>query len=98
MIPYFALHTLPLGPIKIQVWGLLVAAGMVTAIWFGSREAKKRGLSADTFFDFCSVIMLCAFVGARIFHAVAYAPGQYVADPLKIFRVWEGGLSSIGGF
>jgi phosphatidylglycerol:prolipoprotein diacylglycerol transferase len=55
-------------------------------------------LSADLFFDLCAVIMLAAFVGARLFHVFAYAPGEYLADPLKILRIWEGGLSSIGGF
>lgn len=98
MIPFFELHAIPVGPLKIQVWGLFVAVGMVAAIWLGSREAKRRGLSADAFIDFSSVIMLCAFVGARIFHILAYAPAAYLADPFKVFRVWEGGLSSIGGF
>lgn len=98
MIPYFRFTFIPLGPVHIQVWGLFVAAGMLTAAWLGAKKARERGLVADTFLDFASWIIVAALVGARLFHAIAYEPASYVADPWRIFRIWEGGMSSFGGF
>lgn len=98
MIPYFRFTFIPLGPVHIQVWGLMVATGIVAATLVGRREARRRGLDPEAFLDFASWIIVLALVFARLFHAFVYEPSAYLADPLKVFRVWEGGMSSIGGF
>ncbi|HSD12123.1 MAG TPA: prolipoprotein diacylglyceryl transferase [Patescibacteria group bacterium] len=98
MIPYFRFTVIPIGPVHIQVWGLMVATGIVAAVLVGRREAKRRGLDPDAFLDFASWIVVWALVVARLFHAFVYEPTVFLADPLKVFRVWEGGMSSIGGF
>lgn len=41
--------------------------------------------------------LLGTVLGARIFHCVFYDPAYYLANPLKILAVWEGGLASHGG-
>ncbi len=98
MIPYFSLTIIPLGPLHIQVWGLMVALGILAAVLVGSREAKRRGLNENDFVDFASWVALGALVGARLFFAYVYQPAAYLADPLRVLRVWEGGMSSFGGF
>ncbi|MEY4744619.1 MAG: hypothetical protein RL272_564 [Candidatus Parcubacteria bacterium] len=98
MIPYFRFTYIPLGPLHIQVWGLFVAAGLVAATLVGRREARRRGSDPEAFTDFASWIIVCALIAARLFHAYVYEPAIYLADPLKVFRVWEGGMSSYGGF
>jgi len=35
-------------------------------------------------------------VGARLGHCLFYEPEYYLSDPLKILKVWEGGLASHG--
>lgn len=98
MIPYFRFTVIPIGPLHIQVWGLFVASGILIAAWLGARKARERGLVADTFLDFASWIVIASLAGGRLLHAAAYEPVSYLADPWKIFRVWEGGMSSFGGF
>ena len=98
MIPYFRYTFIPLGPVHIQVWGLMVALGIIIATLVGRREAMRRGLDPDKFVDMATWIMISALVFARLFHAYVYEPSLYLADPLKVFRVWEGGMSSFGGF
>lgn len=98
MIPFFRFTTIPLGPIQIQVWGLFVATGIVAAVLVGQKEARRRGLEAEQFVDFACWILVGALISARLFYAIAYESSVYLADPLKIFRVWEGGMSSFGGF
>ncbi len=43
-------------------------------------------------------VILGTIIGARLGDVLFYqSPGQYVHDPLGIFRFWEGGLASHGG-
>lgn len=98
MIPYVALTTIPLGPVHIQVWGLFVAAGIGAALLVGSRKAATYGLDKGRFLDLATWTIVGALIGARLGHAAFYAPAQYAADPWELLRVWDGGMSSIGGF
>ena len=57
---------------------------------------KKVSLLADRFVIY---IALGTIIGARLFHVLFYEnPKYYLKDPFVIFRVWEGGLASHGGF
>jgi phosphatidylglycerol:prolipoprotein diacylglycerol transferase len=98
MVPYFTWSQIHLGPVTLQVWGLFVAAGILLAAWVGRREAVRRGLDGDRFLDLAMWLLVPAFVVARLAHVFAYAPDAYLGDPVRIFKVWEGGLSSFGGF
>lgn len=98
MIPYFEWKTIVLGPVVLQVWGLFVALGIAAGLFVAVREVKRRGLEVAPFVDMATVALFGAFVMARVVHVLAYAPEYYFAAPLKIFAVWEGGLSSFGGF
>jgi len=97
MIPYFQFTTIPLGPINIQVWGLFVALGILTAIMLGRQESKKRRLDVEIFTDLATTAVVGGLIGARLLYALAYAPTLSLADPLSILRVWEGGMSMFGG-
>ena len=98
MIPYFRYTTIPVGPVHLQVWGLFVAAGILVATWLAAREAKRAGLKPEVLRDLAAWFVIPALIGGRLLHVVAYEPAIYLADPLAVLRVWEGGLSSFGGF
>lgn len=95
MIPFFRYTTIPLGPLHIQVWGLLVVIGICAALYVGCGEARRRKLLTDVFLDFATWALLGAFIGARLMY-LAYNPAL-LANPLAILKFWEGGESSIGG-
>lgn len=97
MIPYFHLATIPVGPITIQVWGLMVALGIIAGTCVSSRLARKRGQDEKCIWDLAVVVIVAALLMARAFHAV-YEPSLYLADPLELFRIWHGGFSIMGGF
>ncbi len=98
MIPYFAFHTIQLGPLTLQVWGFFAALGVIVASWFAIREAKKRGLDVAAYEKLVFRIVVASFVGARLGHVLFYEPMTYLAEPLEILKVWHGGYSSFGGF
>lgn len=98
MIPYFRYTIIPIGAVHIQVWGLMVSLGIVVALIVACREAKRRGLDQGTMVDLATWIMVPALIMARLVHVFAYDPAPFIADPWKIFKLWEGGMSSFGGF
>jgi phosphatidylglycerol---prolipoprotein diacylglyceryl transferase len=97
MIPYIQFTTIPLGPITIQVWGLMVALGILAATWVAARMAQRRGQDTKIIWDLSVWVIVGAFIMARVF-MVIYEPGFYLADPVEFFRIWHGGFSVIGGF
>ena len=97
MIPYVSYTSIPLGPLTIQVWGLLVALGIVTGTWLSSRELKKRGLPTTHLYDLAFWVVVAAMLMARVFHVVFYEPTYYLAYPAEMIAIWHGGLSFIGG-
>ncbi len=61
----------------------------------------KRGyspLNPDQVSDFITWgALFGVLLGGRIGHAIFYDYRETLADPLRLFRVWEGGMSSHGG-
>lgn len=98
MIPYFEWKTVQLGPVTLQVWGFFAALGVVLASWYAVHLAKRRGLDAGKIESLVFWSIVAAFVGARVFHVLAYEHAYYFAHPSEILAVWKGGLSSFGGF
>jgi phosphatidylglycerol:prolipoprotein diacylglycerol transferase len=97
MIPYFELHSIPLGPIDIQVWGSLVAAGFLFGGWIAARFAEERGLKGAALWDMAFWVFVAAFVGARLFHAVLYEPGHFIEHPLDLINPMLPGFAMWGG-
>lgn len=87
-----------LGPLPIHVWGLFVAAGFILVTWLTVRRASREGVDPKAVADLAVWILIASFVGARIVHVVLYEPAYYLANPVDILKIWEGGLSSLGGF
>jgi phosphatidylglycerol:prolipoprotein diacylglycerol transferase len=98
MLPYIEWRTIPIGPVTLQVWGLFAAIGVVAAVYFASWLAKRKGVDAAKIESLALWTIIAAFVGARLFHVLFYAPAHYLAYPSEILSVWKGGLSSFGGF
>jgi phosphatidylglycerol---prolipoprotein diacylglyceryl transferase len=85
-----------LGPIKIFTYGFLLAVAFLSAIFVGGREARRLGIPPGKFFDFCFYVILAALVGSRLLYVILEI-NTFIAHPLKIFAIWEGGLVFHGG-
>jgi phosphatidylglycerol:prolipoprotein diacylglycerol transferase len=98
MIPYFRFDEFSIGPLNIYVWGAMVAAGLLTAVFAARFIARRRNLDDGVVVDLSVWVMLAALIIGRLFHVIAYGLDSAIADPLSIFRIWEGGMSSFGGY
>lgn len=97
MIPDLHWAIILVGPLTIQVWGLFVALGIITAMLFAKREAVRRGLAANNIIDLTFWIILAAMLGSRLFFVFTEL-ALFTNDWLGIFKVWDGGMSISGGF
>jgi phosphatidylglycerol:prolipoprotein diacylglycerol transferase len=85
-----------IGPVTIYTYGCMLAVAFLAAIYVAGREAKRLGIPPGRFFDLCFYIILAALVGSRLLYVFLELP-TFVAHPLKIFALWQGGLVFHGG-
>lgn len=97
MIPYFQWTQIHIGPVPIQVWGLMVALGIVAGLVVARWAARQRGVSTEGVMDLAFWAIISALVGARVLYVLSEFP-SFVAQPLNALKVWEGGMSITGGF
>lgn len=97
MIPYFDQPRLPIGPITIHAFGVLVAVAMLLGMRIVRGRAVATGLDAHLTDRLVSWVLLGGFAGAHLVDRLVYFPAQTAADPWSLLRFWEG-LSSFGGF
>jgi len=84
----------------IRYYGLAYVLGLATAVWLLVRyhKAGRSTLPAQAAYDLAVWLMIGVFLGGRLGFFLLYQPGSLLADPLVLFRVWEGGMASHGGF
>jgi phosphatidylglycerol:prolipoprotein diacylglycerol transferase len=87
---------LPLGPLAIRWYGVLMATAMAVGLWLAYRDARRRGVDPDELLKTSELALLGGLVGARLYY-VAFSWEYYSRAPLKIIAVWEGGLAIHGG-
>ncbi len=88
-----------LGPIAVHWYGLmyLIAFGLV---WLLGRWRIKQGKSDLSLRDLEDLIfygVLGVVAGGRLGYALFYKPAEYLANPIEILYVWQGGMSFHGG-
>ncbi len=88
-----------IGSITLYTYGLFVALGFMSAIWFASRRAriKKLAIKSQEITDLFLVILVSSILGARLFYVVQNF-SLFSDHPLDVFKIWNGGLVFYGGF
>ncbi|MBN1595292.1 prolipoprotein diacylglyceryl transferase [candidate division FCPU426 bacterium] len=86
-----------IGPLTLRSYGFFVALGFALAIYLAWRQAKKEGIDPDHFLDMSLWVVISGIVGARLMY-VLVSWDEFVAEPLAVFKIWEGGLVFYGGF
>ncbi len=90
---------LDLGVIKIHWYGLMYLVGIGGAWLLASRRLKDFDptWSKEKLSDLVFWVAMGVILGGRLGYALFYDLPAYLAEPLKILRVWEGGMSFHGG-
>ena len=87
---------LHVGGFELRWYGVAIVLAVMAAVVIGARRAKKRGIPADEIYFLAPWVLLGGLLGARLFH-VADNFGYYLANPLQILQLQQGGLAIWGG-
>ncbi|HPW52962.1 MAG TPA: prolipoprotein diacylglyceryl transferase [Erysipelotrichaceae bacterium] len=88
---------LRIGSLEIRWYAVCILTGALVAYYLATREASKVGYSSDFLDDTFIGIMLFGIIGARLWYCAFYDLAGYLADPISIIRIWDGGLAIQGG-
>lgn len=86
-----------IGPIHVRYYGIFFVSGFIIGYQMFIRFFKREGLPITLLDTLLYLLLGCTLVGSRLGHILFYEPAYYMANPIEIFKVWEGGLSSHGG-
>lgn len=91
-----------MGPIRLHIYGVMIALSFLVGMQLAAREARRIDTSPrrdlDKFvLDLCFYILIVSMIGSRVYFIAVNWGTEYSHDPLKMFRIWEGGLVFYGG-
>jgi phosphatidylglycerol:prolipoprotein diacylglycerol transferase len=98
--PNFDPVLIQLGPLAVRWYGLMYLAAFGFLWWLG-RIRIRRGLapiSHEQFDDLILLGVIGTILGGRLGYVLFYKPGYYLAHPLEILAIWQGGMAFHGGF
>jgi phosphatidylglycerol:prolipoprotein diacylglycerol transferase len=96
-ISYNPLVHVKLGPFSISPHGVGIAVGFLLGARLMLPAAKAKGMTEDDVYSLLTRAAIGAIVGARFAYVLNHL-GDYGDNPLDAFKVWEGGISLLGGF
>ncbi len=77
-------------------YGLLFAAGFLISQQVLFYIFRKEGHEESDVETLTVFMVLATILGARLGHVFFYEPAKYLANPIDILKIWEGGLASHG--
>jgi phosphatidylglycerol:prolipoprotein diacylglycerol transferase len=97
----FTIAGMTLGPFAIRWYGIMYIVAFVLVIVLGKKRARENMLTGWRAVDVDDMLYFGVFgviLGGRLGYVLFYKPMYYLAHPLEIFAVWQGGMSFHGGF
>ena len=81
---------------KIAMYGIIIGIGVVFAFLLVARQARKRGMNDDDFYDLGLYLLIFGVIGARLYYVI-FEWDYYKNDLKEILNIREGGLAIYGG-
>ncbi len=86
-----------IGGFSIYLYGITIAVGFLLAVLYVNAVHERFRISMDDVYDLTIFAVLAAIVGARLYYVVFNDLPGYLADPVSILRIRDGGLAIYGG-
>ncbi len=88
-----------IGPLKVHWYGLMYLTGFAVGWILGVYRAGRpnSGWGREEVGDVLFYIALGVILGGRLGYVLFYNLGYFAQHPLKIFALWDGGMSFHGG-
>jgi phosphatidylglycerol:prolipoprotein diacylglycerol transferase len=95
-LSYHPIVHVKIGPLSISPHGVGIAVGFLLGARLMLPAAERKGISNDDVYALLTRAAIGAIIGARVAYVINHA-GDY-NNVLDVFKVWEGGISLLGGF
>jgi prolipoprotein diacylglyceryl transferase len=95
-IPSPSSGSISIGPLELRAYGLMIALGVIAAVWLAQRRWAARGGDPDDIATIAMWAVPAGLVGARLYH-VATDWKSYQDRWFDAVKIWEGGLGVPGG-
>jgi phosphatidylglycerol---prolipoprotein diacylglyceryl transferase len=104
--PNISPNAISIGPLVVKWYGLGYVGGLLFATWYMKRlvanpafwGGQRPSMTKQQIDDMFIWFFLGVVAGGRLGYVLFYNPAKYLAEPLDIFKVWDGGMSFHGGF
>lgn len=96
-IPSPSSDRLRLGPLNLRFYGLMIALGVLAAVWLGRKRWADRGGNPDDITTIAMWAVPAGLVGARLYHVMTDWKTYFPDRPIEALYVWQGGLGIPGG-
>lgn len=83
-------------PIEIRYYGVLFATALFCGYYIMRWQFRRGGYSDEKAESLFLYAALGIIIGARLGHIILYEPARFISNPIEIFKIWNGGLSSHG--
>ena len=85
----------------IYFYAIIIAFGMLLALFYAMKRSKQFGFDSDTLIDCFLCGVPTAVVCARLYYVLFYRDeltgiNPYFQEPVKMLYIWEGGLAIYG--
>lgn len=91
------LPTIQLGPLSLQVPGLVLLAGLWIGLTFSERRAKRHGEDPAFLYNLVFIALIAGVVGARLAYVLTY-PDAFTANPWSLVSINPGLMDPFAGF
>ena len=100
-IPSPSRNIIEIGPLDIRIYGIMIALGVIVAVWFIGWRMQQRGMNSEIAVSLAWVVVPAGLIGARIYHVIT--DWKWFSDPAynqqgwgDVVKIWEGGLGIPG--
>ena len=88
-------NAIHIGGLQLRAYGLMIALGVVAAVWLANRRWIAAGGREDDMSAIAIVAVPCGIVGARLYHVITDWQ-RFTDEPWKALYIWQGGLGIWG--
>jgi phosphatidylglycerol:prolipoprotein diacylglycerol transferase len=86
-----------IGPLTLGWYGLFFAGGFLVGVKLMQWIYRREGRDVNELDRLLWFVLAGTLIGMRLVHCLFYEPEYFLARPLEILKIWEGGYASHGG-
>lgn len=79
-----------LGPLKLHMYGLMIAIGFLLILYMMQRDARKIGVDPNQVSEMAFWVLVIGVAASRALHIIMF--WDTYSSPMEWFAIWNGGL------